>query len=64
NIYMVDMGCIHKKYYSANATFLSDETIQEIKGSIDIISDAINTMAKKYRISHSCVVDYIENREC
>ncbi|CAG8769108.1 15780_t:CDS:1, partial [Racocetra fulgida] len=57
------MGRIHKKYYSANATFLSDEAIQEIKGSIGIIPDAINTMAKKYRISHSRVVDYIENRE-
>src|SRR6185369_17888510 len=57
------MGRIHKKYYSANATFLSDEVIREIKGSIGVVPDAINTMAKKYRISHSRVVDYIENRE-
>ncbi|CAG8668763.1 20901_t:CDS:2 [Gigaspora rosea] len=57
------MGRIHKKYYSANATFLSDEAIQEIKGSIGIIPDAINTIAKKYHISHSRVIDYIENRE-
>ncbi|CAG8658676.1 1318_t:CDS:1 [Ambispora gerdemannii] len=58
------MGRIHKKYYSANATFLSDEVIQEIKGSIGVVPDAINIMAKKYHISHSRVVDYIENREC
>src|SRR6185369_7343760 len=57
------MGRIHKKYYSANATFLSDEVIREIKGSIGVVPDAINTMAKKYHISHSRVVDYIENRE-
>jgi len=57
------MGRIHKKYYSANATFLSDEAIREIKGSIGVVPDAINTMAKKYHISHSRVVDYIENRE-
>ncbi|CAG8663174.1 562_t:CDS:2 [Cetraspora pellucida] len=30
------MGRIYKKYYSANATFLLDEVIQEIKGSIEI----------------------------
>ncbi|CAG8570053.1 3133_t:CDS:2 [Cetraspora pellucida] len=29
------MGRIYKKYYSANATFLLDEVIQEIKGSIE-----------------------------
>jgi len=57
------MGRIHKKYYSANATFLPDEAIQEIKGSIGVVPDAINTMAKKYHISHSRVIDYIENRE-
>ncbi|CAG8808771.1 22406_t:CDS:1, partial [Gigaspora margarita] len=57
------MGHIHKKYYSTNATFHSDKAIQEIKESIGVVPDAINTMAKKYRISHSRIVDYIENRE-
>ncbi|CAJ0900579.1 8467_t:CDS:2 [Entrophospora sp. SA101] len=32
------MGRIHKKYYSANATFLSDEAIQEIKGSPVVVN--------------------------
>nr|CAG8568390.1 3409_t:CDS:2 [Entrophospora candida] len=47
------MGRIHKEYYSANATYLSDEAIKEIKRLLGKVSDAINTMAKKYRISHT-----------
>jgi len=41
------MGRIHKEYYSANARFLSDEAIKEIKTSFGRVPDAINTMAKK-----------------
>ena len=57
------MGRIHKEYYSANARFLSDETIKEIKTSFGRVPDAINTMAKKHRISYIRVKEYIENRE-
>ncbi|RHZ85694.1 hypothetical protein Glove_62g3 [Diversispora epigaea] len=57
------MGRIHKEYYSANARYLSNEAIREIKGSMGRVSNAINVMAKKYRINHYCVLDYIENRE-
>lgn len=57
------MGRIHKEYYSANATYLSDEAIKDIKGSLGKVSDAINTMAKKYRISYTRAQEYIENRE-
>ncbi|RHZ76343.1 hypothetical protein Glove_198g89 [Diversispora epigaea] len=51
------------KYYSANARYLSNEAIREIKGSMGRVPDAINAMAKKYRINHYRVLDYIENRE-
>jgi hypothetical protein len=57
------MGGVHKEYYSANATFLSDENIKEIKASRGIVSDAINKMAKKYHISHTRVMDYMYNHE-
>nr|CAG8563187.1 14965_t:CDS:2 [Entrophospora candida] len=57
------MGRIHKEYYSANATYLSDEAIKEIKRLLGKVSDAINTMAKKYRISHTRAQEYIENHE-
>src|SRR5438132_536520 len=57
------MGRIHKEYYSANARFLSDEAIKEIKTSFGRVPDAINTMAKKHRISYIRVKEYIENRE-
>ena len=57
------MGHIHKTYYSANARYLSDEAIKDIKTSFGRVPDAINTMAKKYRISTSRVKEYIENRE-
>ncbi|CAG8688925.1 5493_t:CDS:1, partial [Ambispora gerdemannii] len=57
------MGRIHKEYYSANARYLSDEAIQEIKGSMGMVPDAINAMAKKYHINHYRVIDYMENRE-
>lgn len=50
------MGYIHKEYYSANATYLSNEAIKEIKGSLGKVTDAINTMAKKYRITHTRVL--------
>ncbi|CAG8516705.1 13515_t:CDS:2 [Cetraspora pellucida] len=42
---------------------IKNEAIQEIKRSIEVVPNAINTMAKKYHISHSRVIDYIENRE-
>ena len=58
------MGRVHKEYYSANATYLSDEAIKEIKESPGKMPDAVNAMAKKYRISHTRVIEYIENREC
>jgi len=57
------MGRIYKEYYSANARFLSDEAIKEIKTSFGRVPDAINTMAKKHRISYIRVKEYIENRE-
>ncbi|CAG8838305.1 7689_t:CDS:2, partial [Gigaspora margarita] len=57
------MGHIHKTYYSANARYLSDEAIKDIKTSFGRVPDAINTMAKKYRISVSRAKEYIENRE-
>jgi len=41
------MGRLHKKYYSINATYLSDEAIKEIKESPGKVTDAVNTMAKK-----------------
>ncbi|CAG8494594.1 846_t:CDS:2 [Funneliformis mosseae] len=56
-------GRIHKEYYSANARFLSDEAIKEIKTSFGRVPDAINTMAKKHRISYIQVKEYIENWE-
>jgi len=40
------MFCIHKEYYSANARYLSDEAIKDIKTSFGRVPDAINTMAK------------------
>ncbi|CAJ0751553.1 4276_t:CDS:2, partial [Entrophospora sp. SA101] len=58
-----DMGRIHKEYYSANARFLSVEAIKDIKTSPGRVPDAINSMAKKYRISYVRAEDYIENRE-
>ena len=57
------MGRIHKEYYSANARYLSDEAIKDIKTSFGRVPDAINTMAKKYHISVSRAKEYIENRE-
>ncbi|CAG8855638.1 1234_t:CDS:1, partial [Gigaspora margarita] len=57
------MGRIHKIYYSANARYLSDKAIKDIKTSFGRVPDAINTMAKKYRISVSRAKEYIENRE-
>ena len=57
------MGLIHKEYYSANATYLSDEAIQEIKASRGTVVDAVKKMAKKFHISHARVLDYINNRE-
>ncbi|RHZ80454.1 hypothetical protein Glove_135g71 [Diversispora epigaea] len=57
------MGRIHKEYYSASARYLSNEAIREIKGSMGSVPDAINAMAKKYRINYYRVLDYIENRE-
>ncbi|RHZ43988.1 hypothetical protein Glove_784g20 [Diversispora epigaea] len=57
------MGRIHKEYYSASARYLSNEAIREIKGSMGNVPDAINAMAKKYRINYYRVLDYIENRE-
>jgi hypothetical protein len=57
------MGPIHKDYYSANATYLSDENIKEIKASKGTVADAVNKMAKKFHISHARVLDYINNRE-
>ncbi|CAJ0753151.1 19197_t:CDS:1, partial [Entrophospora sp. SA101] len=39
------MGRIHKEYYSANARYLSDEAIQEIKESMGKVPDAVNVMA-------------------
>ncbi|RHZ74321.1 hypothetical protein Glove_226g28 [Diversispora epigaea] len=54
------MGRIHKECYSANARYLSDEAI---KTSIGRVPDAVNTMSKKYRISHTRAKEYIENRE-
>jgi len=56
------MGRLHKKYYSINATYLSNEAIKEIKESPGKVTDAVNTMAKKYHISHARVIEYIENR--
>ncbi|CAG8662994.1 11986_t:CDS:2, partial [Ambispora gerdemannii] len=57
------MNRIHKTYYSANARYLSDEAIKDIKTSFGRVPDAINTMAKKYRISVSRAKEYIENQE-
>ncbi|CAJ0834872.1 16102_t:CDS:2, partial [Entrophospora sp. SA101] len=57
------MGRIHKEYYSANARYLSDEAIQEIKESMGKVPDAVNVMASKYQISYYRVLDYMENRE-
>jgi hypothetical protein len=57
------MGLIHKEYYSANATYLSDENIKEIKASMGNMSNAVNKMSKKFHISHARVLDYINNRE-
>ncbi|RHZ79739.1 hypothetical protein Glove_141g106 [Diversispora epigaea] len=57
------MGRIHKEYYSASARYLTNEAIREIKGSMGNVPDAINAMAKKYRINYYRVLDYIENRE-
>ncbi|CAJ0892280.1 17503_t:CDS:1, partial [Entrophospora sp. SA101] len=57
------MGRIHKEYYSANARFLSVEAIKDIKTSPGRVPDAINSMAKKYRISYVRAEDYIENQE-
>ncbi|RHZ82680.1 hypothetical protein Glove_105g16 [Diversispora epigaea] len=54
---------IHKEYYSANTKYLSNEAIREVKGSMSRVPDAINAMAKKYRINHYRVLDYIENHE-
>ncbi|CAG8855859.1 1951_t:CDS:2, partial [Gigaspora margarita] len=39
------------------------EAIKDIKTSFGRVPDAINTMAKKYRISVSRAKEYIENRE-
>ncbi|CAG8663467.1 13277_t:CDS:1, partial [Ambispora gerdemannii] len=50
-------------YYSANARYLLDEAIKDIKTSFSRVSDAINTMAKKYRISVSRAKEYIENQK-
>ncbi|CAG8853889.1 29869_t:CDS:1, partial [Gigaspora margarita] len=47
----------------ANARYLSDEAIKDIKTSFGRVPDAINTIAKKYRISVSQAKEYIENRE-
>src|SRR6185369_1458199 len=64
HIYMYSsMGHIHKTYYSANARYLSDEAIKDIKTSFGRVPDAINTMAKKYCISVSRAKEYIENWE-
>ncbi|CAH1769473.1 7806_t:CDS:1, partial [Entrophospora sp. SA101] len=57
------MGRIHKEYYSANARYLSDEAIQEIKESMGKVPDAVNVMASKYQINYYRVLDYMENRE-
>ena len=57
------MGNIHKEYYSANTTYLSDENIKEIKVSIGTVSNAINKMSKKFHISYARVLDYINNCE-
>ncbi|CAJ0750373.1 20681_t:CDS:1, partial [Entrophospora sp. SA101] len=48
-------------YYSANARYLSDEAIQEIKESMGKVPDAVNVMASKYQISYYRVLDYMEN---
>ncbi|CAJ0769525.1 8803_t:CDS:2, partial [Entrophospora sp. SA101] len=49
------------KYYSANARYLSDEAIQEIKESMGKVPDAVNVMASKYQINYYRVLDYMEN---
>ncbi|CAH1768333.1 12323_t:CDS:2 [Entrophospora sp. SA101] len=46
------MGRIHKKYYSANATFLSDEAIQEIKGSPVVVNYIENCEREQQMNSH------------
>ncbi|CAG8853084.1 41170_t:CDS:2, partial [Gigaspora margarita] len=43
---------------------IENEAIKDIKTSFGRVSDAINTMAKKYHISVSRAKEYIENREC
>ncbi|CAJ0769137.1 16999_t:CDS:1, partial [Entrophospora sp. SA101] len=48
-------------YYSANARYLSDEAIQEIKESMGKVPDAVNVMASKYQINYYRVLDYMEN---
>ncbi|CAG8854712.1 18071_t:CDS:2, partial [Gigaspora margarita] len=45
----------------ANARYLSDEAIKDIKTSFGRVPNAINTMAKKYHISVSRAKEYIEN---
>ncbi|CAG8855109.1 6937_t:CDS:2, partial [Gigaspora margarita] len=47
----------------ANASYLSDEAIKDIKTSFGRVPDAINTMEKKYCISVSQAKEYIENKE-
>ncbi|CAG8561999.1 4475_t:CDS:2 [Cetraspora pellucida] len=57
------MGCIHKEYYSADARYLSDKAIQEIKETMSMVPDAINAIAKKYHINYYHVLDYILNHK-
>ena len=57
------MRLIHKEYYSANATYLSDENIKEIKASMGTVLNAVNKMSKKFNISHARTLDYINNCE-
>src|SRR2546423_15514521 len=54
---------ILKEYYSANARYLSDEAIRDIKDLYSTIPNSINVMAKKYHIGYKCAKAYMENCE-
>ncbi|CAG8764600.1 14103_t:CDS:2, partial [Gigaspora rosea] len=48
------MGHIHKEYYSANATYLSDEAIKEIKESPEYIEN----QERKQQIRNTNTTDW------